>query len=270
MHRKKVNATQYRAILVNGYATENITEDLLAQWAGNLTYVSYYSYGFTMDGDLLPINDDEIIQDAYNVGVAPLMVITPLNEFGEYDYQLVKTIMDVPLIRDRLINNIILTVMEKEYYGAVFNFGYIAEEDKEEFVILISKTTTRLNRKGRLGIVSLLMPGENDAGINYMSLGKIADFIELRIFQWENESAALPPNTTIDEVHEMLTSVIQKILPQKILLGIRNSGNVDETERTKLELVNKFGLAGISIWTIMTPFPAGIEMLNGLYTVYKV
>lgn len=39
----------------------------------------------------------------------------------------------------------------------------------------------------------------------------------------------------------------------------------------KLRLINEYGLAGASIWTIMRPFPYGAsEVLNSLYTVAKV
>ena len=40
--------------------------------------------------------------------------------------------------------------------------------------------------------------------------------------------------------------------------------------RAKLELVNEYGLAGISIWTIKDPFPSGQEVLRSMYTVARV
>lgn len=40
--------------------------------------------------------------------------------------------------------------------------------------------------------------------------------------------------------------------------------------RAKLQLVSEYGLAGISYWNIMDYFPAGAEVLRGLYMVAKV
>jgi len=312
-----------RAIIVNGYATEEITRAKLARWANNLTYVSYYSYGYNRNGDLIPIGDEAFIKSAYNSGVAPLMVLTPFDENGQYSYELVRIL---PLIRDQLINNIVLTVLEKNYYGVVFNFGSIEDRDCNQFVITVSKTSARLNRKGYIVIVSLV-PGLSDTGFDYRSLGKAANFIELRTFYWEH--AYEPPSAVspIVRIREMLARIITVIDRRIILLGLTNygyhwtlplvqgapaeiishaeaeelagrlgvairysevaeapfyqylnpSGSQHEvwfenvrSIRAKLDLVREFDLAGVSIWTIMSPFPAAVAGINQMFTVYKV
>jgi spore germination protein len=40
--------------------------------------------------------------------------------------------------------------------------------------------------------------------------------------------------------------------------------------RAKLELVNEYGLAGVSFWTVMNPFPAATKLLDEMYDVVKV
>lgn len=319
-------ALQREEIIVNGYATADITQEQLARWAGNLTYVSCYSYGYTMNGDLVPANDTALIANAFSSGVAPLMVLTPFDESGEYSYDLVRILFTDPRTRDRMINNVVLTVTEKNYYGVVFNFGYIAGEDSDEFVVTVAKTAARLNRRGALVIVSL-SPRVNDAGIDYESLSRAANFLEVKPFYWEQ--AGEPPSAVspIDRAREMLAFIVAMTDPRTILLGLSNYGfdweipfvrespgemifhveaedravrmgadvqfhealqspyyhYVNETgsqhevwyedarsTRVKLELVGEFGLAGVSIWTIMSPFPAATQALNELYTVKKV
>ena len=240
-----IGTLQKRTIFVNGYATVDITREQLLQWAGNLTYVSCYSYGFKIDGSLIPADDENLIRYASEGGVAPLLVVTPINESGTYSYELLKEVFTNPRMRDRFINNIVLTVIEKNYYGAVFNFGSIAAEDREQFVITVSKTAARLNRMGALVIVSLITV-VNDAGINYESLSRAANFIELRA------ADVLPLDTG------------------KILLELPNNGSNASGIRTRLELVDSYDLAGVSIWTIMNPFPAGVEAINEMFTVFKV
>lgn len=321
-------AQDKREILVNGYAMPDITREQLAGWADDLTYVSYYSYGYTMRGDLVPIRgDDALVRASYDSGVGPLMVLTPFDENGEYSYELVRILFTDPLIRDRLINNVVITVTEKNYLGFVFNFGYIAPEDSEEFVVTVAKTAARLNRRGNLVIVSLT-PGINDEGINYESLGRAANLLELRLFHWEQVYEPPGPVSPVDRASTLLSAITAVVDPRAILLGISNYGYVwtlpyiygaaaaemisqeeaaeraaragaavqyDETAqaphysyidpsglnrivwyedersvRAKLSLVNQFGLSGISIWTIMSPFPAAVAAIDEMFTVFKI
>lgn len=327
MTAKNVTSLQKKTVIVNGYATADLTKETLAQWADSLTYVSYYSYGFTMEGDLIPLNDEKLIQDAKANGLAPMMVLTPVNASGEYSYDLVKIVFENPVVRDRLINNIVLTVLERDYYGVVFNFGYIATEDKEEFVMTVSKSAARLNRLAALTIVSL-MPGINDKGIDYRALSNAANFLEFRSFRWEQVYEPPMPIAPINVLRGMLQFYLPLVDPSKVLLAIPNYAfdwalpfvpwqttaeilsNKEAVERAnqmnatihyddalqtpyynyfnesgtehivwfddqrsitaKIQLVNEFNIAGISIWTVMFPFPAGTKAINESFIVFKV
>ena len=326
MINKCPNATQSEPIVVNGYATAYMSRELLAYWASDLTYVSYYSYGFNAEGDLIPLDDEKLIRYAYISRVAPFFVLSPIDESGTYNYDLTKAVFTNPLTRDRLINNILLTILEKDYSGMVFNFGYIAPDDKEQFVVTVSKTAVRLNRKSALVIVSLTT-GVYDEGIDYISLNRAANFLELRTFHFDHGNVppgALSPVGMLNQFFET-----KKVLDtKKILLGITNYGYdwtlpystssapaklisnleaesramqskvpvhydeeaqapyfeyIDSSEtnhiiwyenkesiQAKLQIVNEYDLAGISIWTIMEPFPAVINAINENAVVKKV
>lgn len=324
---KDISALQRRSIIVNGYAAPQITAEQLAQWAGSLTYVSYFSYGYTMNGELVPISDEDLIAQARQNGVAPLMVLTPIDETGAYSYGLVREVFTNPVMRDRLINNIVLTATDRNYYGVVFNFGYIATEDNQQFVITVSKSAARLNRRGKLIIVSIIT-GLNDEGIDYEALGRAANFLELRTFRQEQSQEPPGAVSPIDRMRETVFNITALVDPRFILLGIPNYGydwelphlqsrtaaetisNIEAADRAgragapiqyeetvqspyfsytngtgtmhevwfedersiraKFELVNEFNLAGVGIWTIMNPFPVGIEVMNELFTVTKV
>lgn len=328
MSQKNIRAAQSGGeIIVNGYATPQITREQLDEWADNLTYVSCYSYGFNIEGELVPTDDESLIRNASISGVAPLMVLTPFNEDGEYSYDLLKELFSNPVMRDRLINNVVTTAAEKNYYGVVFNFGYIAEDDGQQFIITVSKAAARLNRIGKLIIVSVFA-GVNDEGIDYESLGRAANLIELRIFSSEHYLGPPTAISPIDRMWEIVAGVIALVDPRFILLALPNYGydwplpyiqgstaaetitNIEAAERAarmgamikysetaespyytyingsgrthtvwfdnarsiraRLEMVKEFGLAGVSIWTIMNPFPEGIAAINEMFTVKKV
>lgn len=278
MRRENIKANQYGTIIVNGYATPDLPAEMLDLWVDDLSYLSIYSYGFTMSGQLVSISDGRLIDEVYDEGVGPLMVLTPTNAGGTYQYELLTELFTNPSMRDEYINNVVLTVMDKNYYGVVFDFGFIAPEDREQFVITISKTAARLNRRAKLVIVSLT-PGLSDDGIDYRSLGLAANSIELKTFYRNGEAPGEVAST--DSIRSMLNDITTKIQPGKILLGLLNPQSdralpyedelsSSDSVAAKLELVNEYDLAGISIWTIMHPFPAGNELIQELFTVYKI
>ena len=313
-------------LIVNGYATQNITQEMLNLWSEDLTYVTYYSYGFTPQGELIPLNDANLIQYAIESDVAPLMALTPYNEKGEYSYELTRIILSDPNVRDRLINNVVQNIIDKKYFGMVFNFGYLAPQDRDQFVVTVSKTTARLNAMGDLVIVSIT-PGLYDAGIDYSSLGRAANFIELKTFEPSPGLSAPAPLSSREAIYNFLA--FNRVLNSRnVLLGISNYGydwalpfpdnqslsqfvsneeairraeemgieilygersrapyyyytdasgiqhivwfENEESMKAKMEIVDEFALGGISIWTIMDPFPTGMRIVRENATILKI
>ena len=78
---------QQETILVNGYAYPTISLETLDAWLVDLTFVSAFSYGFTADGQLIILDDENITEPAKAAGVEPLMVLTPLDRQDVYTRQ---------------------------------------------------------------------------------------------------------------------------------------------------------------------------------------
>jgi spore germination protein len=73
------------SISVNGYAYPNINRMMLRGILPYLTYLSIFTYGIKDDGNLVVPDDEEIIALANEYGVAPVMVVSTLNERGVFD-----------------------------------------------------------------------------------------------------------------------------------------------------------------------------------------
>jgi spore germination protein len=67
-------------IEVNGYAFPNINRETLSKTLPYLTYLSIFSYQVRPNGTLITINDTPLIQAARAARVAPVMVITNIEE----------------------------------------------------------------------------------------------------------------------------------------------------------------------------------------------
>lgn len=328
-----IRASQYGPIIVNGYAYPFINQWVFQQWTNNLTYVSSFSYGFTENGDLIPLFDESLILNAYRNGVAPLMVITPLDEQGKFSNELASVVLNNVAARNRLINNIYNTVLRKDYYGVDFDFEFLFPDDADEYVLLVSQMEERLNEIGAITLVALApktyteQPGLLYEGHDYKGLGEAADLALLMTYEWGYTYGPPMAVAPINNVRKVLEYGITQIPPEKILMGIPNYGydwtlpfvqgqsvaenlsipeaiaraasvgaqiQYDEIAQTpfyeytdvqgrqhvvwfederslraKLELVNEYGLAGVSFWTVMNPFPAASVLLNEMFDVVK-
>ena len=92
--------------LVNGYAYPAISEATLAWWLPRLTWLSAFSYGFTEDGDLIDLEDADLVTAANAAGVRPMMVLTPLDAEGNFNDNIAAAAFEDPAAQANLINNI--------------------------------------------------------------------------------------------------------------------------------------------------------------------
>jgi spore germination protein len=334
MQLYNVRVSQNRPIIVNGYAYPFINQSIFQQWTKDLTYVSSFSYGFDENGNLIPLFDESLILAAYRNGVAPLMVMTPLDEAGNFSNELASKVLNNEAARNRLARNIYDTVIRKDYFCVDFDFEFLFADDADEYVQLVSQVERMLNSIGAVTLVALApktyteQPGLLYEGHDYKGLGEAADLALLMTYEWGYTYGPAMAVAPINKVREVLNYGITQIPPEKILMGIPNYGydwtlpfvqgqsvaenlsnpeavqraaNVgaqiqfDETAQTpfyrytdtqgrqhevwfederslraKLELVEEYGLAGVSFWTVMNPFPAASRLISQMYNVTKV
>ena len=76
-----------RAIYVNGYVFPQKNTEELQSVFPYITYLSIFSYHARPDGSLIPIDDSALIQIARRSHVAPMMVITNMDEAGRVQQQ---------------------------------------------------------------------------------------------------------------------------------------------------------------------------------------
>src|SRR5690606_2242692 len=95
---------------VNGYAFPNIDMDVLRKTLPYLTYLSIFSYEVNSDGSLTSIPDEPLIQAARDARVAPLMVITNIEEGGGFNSDIAHAVLTDQQVQDNLVNNIVNTL----------------------------------------------------------------------------------------------------------------------------------------------------------------
>lgn len=216
--------------IVNGYAYPSISEETLNWWLPRLSWVASFSYGFTEDGELINLEDANLIIPANQAGVRPMMVLTPLDAQGNFNDNIAIRIFENSNARENLINNIEANMRNKNMGGIDFDFEYLAAEYADDYVRLVADTRQRLRPLGCLTTVALApkvstdQPGLLYQGHDYASMGKAADYCLLMTYEWGYTYGPPLPVSPINSVRRVLDYGIAQIPAEKILMGMSNYG----------------------------------------------
>lgn len=216
------------AIDINGYVFPYIDVEVLEKTLPYLTYITIFTYGFTATGDLIDIDDQNIINIARDYGVAPLMLISTLTNEGRYSNVLAGQILNNMEVQNRLIKNILENLIEKQYCGLNIDFEYIFPGDRQAYVDFIANITTILNAEGFEVIVSLAPKFAADQlgvlyeGHDYGCIGEYANKVLLMTYEWGYTYGPPMAVAPINKVRGVLDYAVTEINPDKILMGIPN------------------------------------------------
>ena len=109
-----------RAITVSGYAYPFIDREVLVQTLPYLSELRVFSYGFTMEGELLPPSygdDSRMIAQALQFGTQPILTLTPFGEDGNFNNQLINSVVNNTAYTERLIRELLETMDAKVTKG---------------------------------------------------------------------------------------------------------------------------------------------------------
>lgn len=213
---------------VNGYLYPSIDIDVLEKTLPYLTYITIFTYGFTPEGELIGIDDQNVINIARDYGVAPLMLISTLTNEGSFSNVLASQILNNIEAQNRLIQNILINLREKQYYGLNIDFEYIYPADRQAYVDFIENVTTTLNAEGFEVIVSLApktasdQPGILYEGHDYRAIGEASNKVLLMTYEWGYTYGPPMAVAPINKVREVLDYAVTEIAPDMIFVGIPN------------------------------------------------
>lgn len=215
---------------VLGYAYPNIDRTVLMKTLPYLTYLTLFTYGITPEGELIGIDDEELIRIARDFGVAPLMLISTLTEEGTFSNELAHQILNNPEVQNNLIENVVQTMKEKQYAGLDIDFEYVLPEDREEFIQFVQNMTDRLNQEGLSVLVALApktsadQPGLLYEAHDYPALGAAANRVLLMTYEWGYTYGPPMAVAPVNKVREVLDYAVTEIPREKIFMGIPNYG----------------------------------------------
>ncbi len=217
-------------IEVNGYAFPNINREVLGKTLPNLTYLSIFSYQVRTDGSLKTIDDEPLIQAARTAGVAPLMVITNLGETGGFNSDIAHAVLTRQEVQDNLVNNVIRTLGQKNYFGLDIDFEYIYPYDRESYNNFLRRMVNTLRPLGYT-VTTALAPKTSAGQVgklyeahDYPVHGALADHVIIMTYEWGFTYSAPMAVSPIPGIRRVLNYAVTAIPREKIFMGVSNYG----------------------------------------------
>lgn len=215
---------------VNGYAYPFIDRGLLQRTLPYLSDLTPFTYGFTPQGDLIDLDDLDLINAARQSGVRPLLHLSTLTEEGGFSNELAHIALNDPAVQSNLISQLLETIARKGYQGLDVDFEYLSGSDAEAYAQFISRLREALAPQNFPVIVALApkisatQPGRLYEGHNYALLSQATDFVLLMTYEWGYAYSPPMAVAPIRNVRRVVEYALNEMPPEKIYLGIPNYG----------------------------------------------
>ena len=214
----------------NGYAYPYIASTLLSAQLPYVTYLTPFTYGITAGGGLLPLEDDAMLSAARQRGTAPVMHLSTLTESGQFDTQRAEVVLTDFEVQDRLVAEVLQTVLRKGFAGLDVDFEYLPGELAEAYAAFLSRLQRLLHSRGLFVWAALApktsasQPGLLYEGHNYAAVGAATDGVLLMTYEWGYTYGPPMAVAPLPNVRAVLDYAITEIPAEKIFLGIPNYG----------------------------------------------
>jgi len=226
--RIPVREKNYGFIEVNGYIEPSTPEkeaQTIREVGEYLTYISPFSYEVRADGSLKPINDTAILKAAKKDRIAPLLVITNFAE-GNFNTELVDTILENTALQDTLIDNLLKTMRDKGYYGVNIDFERISPKNRELYNNFLRRVVAALRPQGFV-VSTALAPKPSDyttgtwhGAHDYRAHGEIVDFVVIMTYEWGWSGGPPYAVAPVDLVEDVIRYAVSVIPSRKIMMGM--------------------------------------------------
>ena len=217
-------------ITVNGYAYPNIDGRLLRRTLPYLSQLTPFTYGFTPQGTLIPLQDQSLVDSALRAGVQPLLHLSTLEGDDSFSNELAHLALNDHEVQDRLVAQLVQTVREKGYQGVDVDFEFLYPADAPRYAEFVARLRDTFSPLGLPVIVALVpktfakQPGQLYEGHDYALLSQAADYVLLMTYEWGYTYGPPMAVAPLRNVRQVLDYAVTEMPPEKIFLGIPNYG----------------------------------------------
>lgn len=215
-----------------GYAYTYISRWVLEQTLPFLNRLFVFSYGFTIEGDIIdpPQDDTWMIEMSHEQETVPILTLTPFGQDGRFNNNLIHEVVTRSDVAERLLNNLAALMQEKGYGGIDIDFEYILAVDRDSFTAFVQRTAAIMHPLGFTVSVALAPKTSADQkgllyeGKDYGAIGSAADEVLLMTYEWGYRYGPPMAVAPLNMVRRVVDYAITEIDPSKINIGIANYG----------------------------------------------
>lgn len=216
------------SISVSGFVYSSVNRRLLSQILPYVTYLMVFGYGFDESGNVIPVNADDIAENARFNNVSVLLSLSLIDNEGSFaSTKLFPLLTDINF-QNRVLDGMLAEIRRLNAQGMDIDMEYIPPELKEEFTAFIANAAERLHNEGYILNVDLApKTSAEQRGLlyeahDYKAIGELADLIFLMTYEWGyafGEPMAIAPYPNVSRV---LDYALTEISADKIFLGVPN------------------------------------------------
>ena len=171
---------------VYGYVNRRILETSLPY----LTYIIVFGYGFTENGEIITVNDNEIILLAHSFSTSVFLSLTSINVDGTFGSGKIERLLTDIDFQNKVIDGFIRVILEKGAQGLDIDMEYIPPQFRTEYAAFAENAANRLKPFGLELHIDLAPKTSADQmgtlyeAHDYGLLGAAADYVFLMTYEW--------------------------------------------------------------------------------------
>ncbi|MCI8589840.1 MAG: LysM peptidoglycan-binding domain-containing protein [Clostridiales bacterium] len=228
----KFEGAKRRSIATNGYAYPFIERTILLRALPFLTRLTIFGYGFDLNGNLTVIDDQPLINLAYQFRTAPVMLLSAIDQNDVFNSYLASALFQDAALQDKVLDNVVAVMAQKGYLGLDIDFEFIPPESREGFIGFVQKATTRLNSLGYF--VNTDLAPKTSAGQSgllyeshdYPAIGAASNTVLIMTYEWGYTYGPPMAVAPLNQVRKVVEYAVSEIPVSKIFMGIPNYGYV--------------------------------------------
>lgn len=223
----QLEQSRTRSAFVAGYAYPYVQESVLRGILPFAGALMPFTYGFTPEGALVPMDDERLLALAGEYGVRPFLHLSTLTAAGTFSAAQATVVLRSEALQQTLAEAVLQKMQEKGYMGLDVDFEYLGRELAEAYAQFLSRLHGLLAPYGLPLIAALApktsadQPGTLYEGYDYAAVASACDAVLLMTYEW-GYTYGPPMAVAPMAVRRVVEFALTQMEPGKILLGFPN------------------------------------------------